>query len=156
MTRIFPAAALLITTLACAAGCESQYVLEGRVVEGAYGDAIVVDADDPRLAGPPIEYAALQLTLDPRSLGRENIGRTVSGQDGTFSLPLDDVFGAGFLEHEVRLISRAEKYQSAEGFFILPSSSKRILVIMAKGKDTRPAEDNPYQRAIEDADRMGR
>ena len=148
---------LLMLTVSAAAslGCESQYVLEGRVVQGATSGAFVVDANDPRLAGPPIDYATVQLTLDPRSLGRENLGSTTTMQDGTFRLPLN-LMGAGFLEHEVRLISRAEDFQSTEGFFILPGSSKRVLVIMNKGRDTLGPTDDPYQRAIDDAQRFGR
>ena len=119
------------------------YQLRGRVVPGPTPAVVVVDADDPRLGGPDgLSGAVLTVTLDPRSLGRKQIGTGVTKPDGTFEIPIEE-FGAGFLEHEIAVLARAAGYVSAENAVELPSSRKRVLVILTPGRDRHKSRYTP-------------
>lgn len=135
--------ALLIVLACLATGCASEgFTLQGKVVRGPIGMAEVVKADDPRLAGPPIDGASLEFAFDPRSLGREPAGQTYTRADGTFRLPIKK-FGAGFLEHEMSVLARASEHRFVRDLFILPGSDKRLLVTMPRGRDSyQPPEDS--------------
>jgi hypothetical protein len=140
------APALIVVAGWMLTGCgQDVYTLRGQVVRGPVGQVVVVDADDPRLAGPAIEQAVLRFTLDPRSLGREPLGSTYSTTDGSFAIPIN-IFGAGSLLHEVGLSARAAKFSPTRGVFILPGRGKRLLVTMTPGMDIPdPTEPTPEQ-----------
>lgn len=133
MTRALamPVAALLIAAI----GCGEGYVMRGKVVEGPISSISVVGANDPRLAGPPIEGATLRFMLDPRSVDRTALGSIVSYEDGTFGLPMDQ-FGAGLLLYEVEAVARADKFKQVKATFALPSADKRVLITLAPGQGT--------------------
>ncbi|MEO1128392.1 MAG: hypothetical protein AAFX05_01645 [Planctomycetota bacterium] len=114
-------------------GCES-YAVKGRVVQGSSSYIVLVDANDPRLDGPGVPGVALHLMLEPGKLNRESLGRTVSDNDGNLRMPVG-TFGAGWLEHNAGLYARAKGFTPAEGYFILPGGSQRVLVVMAPGQD---------------------
>ncbi|MBI1371937.1 MAG: hypothetical protein GC159_04140 [Phycisphaera sp.] len=139
MTIAAAAMAMWSTTLG---GCASEgYVLRGKVVEGPVSSISVVAADDPRLAGPAVAGASVDLTLDPLSLGRRPLGNTTSYTDGMFQIPVDE-FGAGTLEYHVGILARAQGHDTAEDVFMLPSSSRRILIVLKRGADRyRPKDD---------------
>jgi hypothetical protein len=141
-------AALGLLVLAMA-GCET-YVLRGQVISGNTPAVLIVESDDARLqSGMGIMGAKINLTLDPRSLGREPLGETVTSTDGSFSMPLD-LFGAGTLLHEVGVVARAQGYNATTGEVILPSAKKRMLVIMVPGRDRYVPPEDP----LEDVDRF--
>ncbi|MCA9294123.1 MAG: hypothetical protein KDA20_09945 [Phycisphaerales bacterium] len=115
-------------------GC-SGYHLQGRVVSGDVSYIAVVDPDDPRLQdGAGLPGVSLHLQSDPGRLNRKTAGRAVSGAAGEVNVPVD-LTGAGLLEYDVGLFARRSGYDPATGFFSLPSSRKRVLIVMAKGKD---------------------
>jgi len=121
------------------AGC-SPYQLRGKVIAGDISYIAVVDADDPRLEGPGVSGAALRLQTDPERLNRKTIGTSVSGADGGFTIPVMEV-GAGVLIYDIGLRVRHDGYIPVEQFFRMPSSSKRVLVMLQSGKappDTEP------------------
>ena len=116
------------------AGC-GGYVMQGRVVRGDLSYVQVVDADDPRLKGPGLGNVSLRLMMEPNSAGRKVAGETVSGGAGEFSIPVDKI-GAGYFEYDVALGARRRGYETAEGYFRLPKSGKRILVTLTPGAST--------------------
>lgn len=125
--------ALLLT------GC-GPYRLQGRVIQGDYSAIEIVDGDDERLAHRGVPGAQLRLTMDPDRLNRKVVAQGASDGAGEFSLPVDE-FGAGFLEYDFGLSARRKGYEVAEGFFRLPSGSRRVLVTIAPGHETPEEED---------------
>lgn len=147
------ASRIVLALLGCLtlAGC-GGYTLRGHVIEGMHSSVSIVDADDLRLQSPGLDGATIDLMLDPDSLGRRSLGTAHSAMDGSFSLPIDE-FGAGVLEHEVRLVGRAAKHQSAVKHFILPSRGKRVLIVLAPGRDTYRAPEDTLRDARETYER---
>ena len=116
------------------------YSLKGRVVEGPDSYVAVVDSSDPRLTqGKGLVGASLNMQLDPMKINRKSVARNISGANGEFELPVDEV-GAGLLEYDVGVYVRRKGCEPAEGFFRLPGSGKRLLVVMSPGKD-HPTSD---------------
>jgi len=126
------AAALLAVacSLLVLTGC--GYTMRGKVVEGEVTYIAIVDANDPRLEGRGVGGVNISLETDPDRLSREQVGRTVSQQDGSFSMDVD-AFGAGFLQYDVGITAHRRGFETATNLFRLPSSGKRILIMMAPG-----------------------
>jgi len=129
-----------------AGGCQS-YALRGRVVEGTRSQVLVVDADDPRLAGPGapagIGGASVSFMLDPERAGHKSLGGSFTDADGSFQYPVDEV-GAGFLEYGLGVTARAAGKSPAQDSMPMPAGDKRLLIMLAPGRDNLPREsDNP-------------
>ncbi len=137
-------ALLACASLLCACG---SYTLRGRVIAGEASYIVVVDADDPALeGGPGVAGAHVTLSTDPERINREVVGSAVSGPDGYFDTPFDKV-GGGFLEYDAGVRVSRSGYQSAEHFFRLPGKSKRLLVVLAPGRDAPSSrEEDPYEQ----------
>lgn len=121
-------------------GCEG-YALRGRVVQGHASFVQVVSADDPRLEeGDGIAGASVHVQKDPGRLNRETMARGQSGVDGSFELAIDE-FGAGVLEIDIGVFVRRKGFDPAEAYFRLPGSGKRVLVILAPGRDRELGEE---------------
>lgn len=133
------AAAACATLTAC--GPHRMY---GRVVEGDSSYITVVDEDDHRFESDQgMSGVLLKLQIDPGRINRRVIAEETCADDGTFSLPVDE-FGAGILELECGLLARRRGFKSAEGVFPLPGKNKRILIVMAPGRDPPGAyEEEP-------------
>jgi hypothetical protein len=129
--------ALAALSLGALTGCGGDYTIHGKVVMGPIAAVELVDADDPRLAGPGIEHATVDFILDPRSLGRKHLGATYSAEDGSFHLAVDE-FGAGLLEYEIQVLAKAKKHRDSADNVKMPPRGKRILVTMAPGRGTAP------------------
>lgn len=130
----------------CLTGCQS-YALRGRVIEGARSQVWVVDADDPRLAGPGapagIGGASIGFMLDPDKAGHKSLGGSFSDADGSFRYPVDEI-GAGFLEYGLGVTARAAGKSPAQDSMPMPADDKRLLIMLAPGRDNLPREsDNP-------------
>jgi hypothetical protein len=141
-------------TIACCAlaalllglsGC-SGYQLQGVVVEGPDSSVQVVSANDERLSWPAVSGARVTAVLDPESLGRDVVGQTMTGYDGKFSFPIDEV-GAGLLEYEVSVMAEASGKRPAVDQFLLPGSGKRVLIMMAGGRGRLPSVEEPAREA---------
>ena len=128
------------------AGCGS-YTLKGRVVAGDVSYIAVVDADDPMLTeGVGVAGARVTLETDPQRLNRKVVGTAVSGPDGFLEVPFDEI-GGGFLEYDAGVRVRRSGYQSAEMYFDLPKGSKRLLVVLAPGRDAAGSrEEEAYDQ----------
>jgi len=137
---------LAVVALAAVLGGCGSYTLRGRVIAGEASYILVVDKDDPALAGGAgVQGAIVTLSTDPQRLNREVVGSAVSGPDGWFDTPFDKL-GGGVLEYDAGVRVTRSGYQSTEHFFRLPGSSKRVLVVLAPGRDLPGTErEDPYE-----------
>jgi len=137
---------IALALLACAlAGC-SPYTLKGRVIAGEASYIAVVSASDPALRqGDGLGGAQITLSTDPDRINRKEVGSAVSAPDGSFETPFSEV-GGGFLEYDAGVRVSRSGFESAEAFFPLPGRDKRLLVVLAPGRDG-PATDreDPYE-----------
>ncbi|MCE9591678.1 MAG: hypothetical protein K8S99_14280 [Planctomycetes bacterium] len=131
--------ALLFALLASLVGCGS-YQLRGRVVEGPTPAVLVVSKDDSRLNDTAVVGAAVQVTVDPQQMKPRTLDPVTTGDDGRFAVPIGD-FGAGALEYQVAILSRANGFQASNAIVKLPGSDKRVLIIMSPGRDTHRDND---------------
>ncbi len=148
---IAPRLFVAVLAVALLAGCDT-YQLAGRVVSGPRSQVVVVGADDPRLTGPPVADASVQVVIDPNSAGRTVLPLTWSDESGRFTLPVDKL-GAGALEYEMLVIGRAPKKNPAEAVLDLPPAKKRVLIVLADGRDRDVRAENPWRDAQEQIDR---
>lgn len=118
------------------------HTIHGRVVQGDTSYVMVVDKDDYRLdeADTGVAGVLLRLQLEPGRINRRTVAEQSSGSDGWFELPVDE-FGAGLMELEGGLLARRKGFKSAEGAFMLPGGSKRVLVVLEPGRDAPGAFD---------------
>ncbi len=132
----------VLTLLLMLSGC-GQYQLSGKVIEGPMSMVMVVDKNDARLHDPNngLGGAALQATLDPQHLNRIALPDSLSQWNGEFAIPVEAA-GAGFLEYDAELIAHLAGYSTAVGEFRLPGRSKRILVVLASGRDGHEKKTN--------------
>ena len=151
LTRSIAALALLLPLVMT--GCES-YSMRGHVIRGDVSYVEIVEADDTRLEGRGLGGVRVGAHLDPGRLNRKFLGSTVTGADGSFELPVDEI-GAGFLEYDISVVAYKKGYMGAEQFFRMPPASKRLLVILAPGDDTSPPSFSPRESLFDEADRYG-
>lgn len=128
-------------------GC-AGYTLRGRVIAGDVSYVAVVEASDPRLAAPGLAGAEVDLVSDPDRARRKRIASGVTDGAGEFSLPVAET-GAGFLNYDVALSVRREGYATAQNVFLLPSGSKRVLVILKAGAPGRSGAEEDLLKEFE-------
>ena len=141
----------LVTFAFLLVGCES-YSLRGHVIRGEISYIEIVDADDERLESPGLTATRVGVHLDPGRLNRKFLGSTVSDANGDFSLPIDEV-GAGFLEYDISVVAYRDGYFGAEQFFVMPSSNKRVLIILGPGNDPNPPSFQGRESLFDEAAR---
>jgi hypothetical protein len=139
---LVPAAFVLLAT-----GCTS-YSLQGKVIAGDISYVAVVDASDERLSGPGLVGASLALETDPGKLKREHVGDAVSSSDGSFSIRVNRP-GAGLLIYDVGIRVQRNGYEGVQQIFRLPSSGKRVLVILRPGVDQLKEEEESLMEQFE-------
>ena len=125
---------LFLFLILLALPCCGPYKVQGRVVQGDISYIAVVDKDDPRLAGEPVDGVLLRLDLKPERVDRLNVAQETSTLEGDFRLPVDE-WGAGLIHMDAIVLARRFGYSSAEGVFRLPGSDKRLLIVLAPGED---------------------
>lgn len=134
---------LLVLPLLAAGGCQ-PHMLQGRVISGPISSVYVVPKSDTRLQqGQPVSMAHVQFTLDPNSLGLKRLGTHATEQNGEFAVPIDE-FGAGLLEYELGVVARRRGFNSANMVVPFPSSDKRLLIILASGRDQYQSPEDPF------------
>lgn len=144
MTTVSRALGAILCAGATLGGCAS-YSLEGRVIPGESSFVAIVDSSDTRLDTRGVSNVEIQLWTDPERPNRELIASTMSGPDGSFSIPVQEV-GAGFLQYDVALVARASGYAITEHAFRLPSNSRRALVIMRPGTPGQMPEGSLFDQ----------
>jgi hypothetical protein len=154
MQRIFNAVACRLTLPALLLLCGCTYHLEGVVVSGPVAQVQVVSSDDPRLQGPGLEHAQVNLTIDPSSLGAERLRPVTTDSHGQFSVPVSQT-GAGVLKYEVSLYCRHAGCAPVQETMDLPPSWKRLLIVLAPGQD-QPMPTDLHDEAKEWQDQMRR
>lgn len=146
---ILTAATLLGGMLtACSGGV---YRVQGRVIEGPRSMVLVVPDDDPRLQQPGVAGAAIDLMIDPQSLGRKPGGSEVSMPDGSFAVPVSQ-FGAGLLEFQLGVTAFRNGYSPTEQTVVMPNFNKRLLIMMIKGHNSYRRPEDPFD-AIKQIDK---
>lgn len=138
MTRRAVQAAWLVAAFAAAAGC-SPYTVRGKVIQGDVSFVAVVEDSDPRLVGPGLSGASVELWTDPEKLNRKRVAVQTSDSNGDFAMPFSET-GAGLLQYDVGVVARRDGYSGAETNIGLPSSSKRLLIMMKPGASRVPKE----------------
>ena len=129
-------------------GCATGKV-QGRVVEGPYPAVMIVDRDDARLQGDAtrgeagVSRAAIEFVLDPGTLRARRVGYDQSNRDGWFTIDVD-AFGAGFLEYDVQVYARHAGYAPTIERVRVPSSRKRLLVVMTPGAGGEESSDEHF------------
>ena len=131
---------LLLLLPAC-----SGYHIRGAVIPGHEPIVLVVDKDDARLRDGLV-HASIEATLDPQSLDRKHLGKTVTDHTGQFALPVSQ-FGAGMIEYDLQIIARRQGFAPTVQRLPLPPSGKRVLIYMAPGQD-RPVGDDILQESL--------
>ncbi len=127
-----------------AGGCRT-YVIEGRVVEGRFGDMAFVRPDDPRLDDPAITNVRVTVDRDPDSLARRQVGTRITDARGRFEIPVGE-FGAGWMDEQWLLRAFKNGYQTVSTTQRLPrGSERRLLIVMTPGQSEDPLEDWPEQ-----------
>ena len=129
--------ALLVAIGAALVGCGSAYQLRGKVIEGDISFIAVVSSDDPRLDGPGVPGVSIMLVSDPNKLNKETLGEVVSSGDGSFTIGVDLV-GAGFFKYDAGISADRKGFEHAMSQFRLPSSDRRVLIILRQGLNTSP------------------
>ena len=122
-------------------GC-GAYTIKGRVVESSVSTLSFVEADDGRLLERGVRGVEIAVYRDPAKPNRERVGRTVTGMDGSFSIPLN-AFGAGFLVEEFEINAQRDGYQPVRMSTALPGQKQSLLIMLAPGRGAPPqGEEN--------------
>lgn len=146
----FGIAALLVVLTLATVGC-GRYRLQGKVVPGDESSIALVSPDDPRLERRGIRDVDLTVTLDPRSLGNEQVGSGQSDLRGAFALPVD-AMAPGFLEHEVMIAAVKDNHETASRIMMLPSEDRRLLITLTEGRSEPPRrKGEALDEALEEA-----
>ncbi len=136
-----------VACLATAGGCRT-YVIEGRVVQGKFGDMAFVRPDDPRLDDPAITNVRVTVDRDPDSLSRRQVGTRITDARGRFEIPVGE-FGAGWMDEQWLFRAFKNGYQTVSTRQRLPRGSERkLLIIMTPGHSEASPEDwrEQYER----------
>jgi hypothetical protein len=133
---------LCLAGLVAAPGC-STYVIKGNVISGGVSDMIFVEQGDGRLREPPLAGARITVQRDPDKLSRKMAGTDLSDAHGRFVISLDE-FGAGWMDEKWLIQATKPGFKTATAMPRLEPHTKkmRLLVILAPGLSTNPAEDD--------------
>ena len=129
-------------------GCTSDYHLQGRVISGATSQVLIVPADDPRLTSSDRSAAGavVSVTIDPDTIRPKRLPEVTADAEGFFAVPISET-GAGFLLYEARVVGQRSGHRSADAVVPVPGSSKRVLVVLPRGRDARqPGEPRDLLR----------
>ncbi len=139
----------LLTLLAASAllfslvGCASSHKLEGKVVTGNRPMIEVVSSDDSRLRQPGVAGAQVEAIIDPDTTARPNrVGPTMSDEHGEFTLDIEE-FGAGFLEYDMGILTRARGHRDHYEVLPMPRSGHKLLIVIAPGSPSRQPSGPP-------------
>jgi hypothetical protein len=125
---------------AAVTGC-GAYQVQGRVVRGPESAVEFVSADDPRLEGPGVSSANVDVIRDPKSLGRETVAALRSDDGGDFVLRINEA-GAGWMDEEWRIRCYAAGFGNADRLVRLDSGGDvRLLITLAPGFSVPPVEE---------------
>lgn len=127
------------------AGC-SNGTINGRVLRGDSSFIQWVNSGSAAGGGEPIGGAAISVTRDPLSPGREVVGNGVSQADGSFSIKLD-AFGAGWTDEEWLIVAQRRGSGRAEYIGRL-QGGQSLLILLAPGTDRGPGTNDLWQGNI--------
>lgn len=154
MPRIAPFFRALVcaAALMLLAGC-GGYKVSGLVVEGPASGVYIVESNDRRLSDPGIAGASVQGVIDPDTLRRKPQGTVQTDSRGRFVLPISEV-GAGLLEYKLGIFARAPGHAPAEDMFPLPSSGRKLLIVLPRGRDPGRAPEDYLEETVRQSKQM--
>ncbi len=144
-----PALLLLLPTLAAC-----SYQLQGVVIEGPAPEVLVVESNDRRLNEPGLRRARIEVTIDPRAMKPHYMEPVACDEGGRFAIPLSEMGAGSFQEYQVRVICRAEGYTASAREMPLPGFGKRLVIVMAQGRDTFRAEGDMLRETLKLGDQL--
>ena len=144
LPALFQRAALTILASATLLVTACAHQVRGVVRLGQNSYVQVVDADDPRLdQGDAVVGARVSSVVAPQSLNSTALVSVASDATGAFSIPVEN-FGAGWLEYELGVVCRKDRHAPAEGFFPMPGSGQRLLIVLKPGRDRLNTDSSAY------------
>ncbi len=130
---------LAVAIMLILGGCGSGYMLQGRAVEGGYGTAMFVSADDDQLNTTPVAFAEVSLYRDAGRLNQALVAKGRSNGRGEISIAVEE-FGAGWMEEQWLIQVVKSGYEMVESIVVLPRAKdeKRLLIVLSPGRSLTP------------------
>ncbi len=137
--RIIPALAALAALIQI--GCSGATRIDGRVIPGPVGLAVIVDPTDERLAQPGVAGVEVAMLRESASNSGSMFMNTTTDEQGNFSFTL----GRG--QHPggaVIIRTRGPGIYTARSRSYLPKGAQKLLcTVMLQPEARAPATDNP-------------
>ncbi|HRP64215.1 MAG TPA: hypothetical protein PK400_13025 [Phycisphaerales bacterium] len=148
---LFVALTVMATFLS---GCETTYVLRGRVIEGMPPGIHAMPAAQLAGEAPPVARATVNIYRDPNRLNKSLVANGLTGPDGSFAIPIH-AFGAGWMDEMWLVEVLHGQYQGAETILMLPPDTKRtqLLIMLAPGRGVSPAASPHSENLLEESRR---
>ena len=140
--------ALTIISLSTLPGC--GYTLRGKVVRGETSSIEMVHEIDSRLKGPGIMNAEVMVRRDPKSPHPEMVGRTRTGDEGSFAMNISQ-FGAGWMEEQWLVQAGMTGFTNTQQMSKLPPSGGKwqLLITLAPGQSSPLDQPDQITQEIE-------
>jgi len=140
--------AFIVIALSSLPGC--GYTLYGKVVRGEIASIETVHEIDPRLKGPGIINAEVIVRRDPKSPQPEMVGRTRSGDAGTFAMHIGE-FGAGWMEEQWLVQAGMTGFANTQQMTKLPAGGGKwqLLITLAPGQSSPLDQPDQISQEIE-------
>ncbi len=129
MNKFASFAVCVLATLMVGCGGVSAIRVEGKAIEGNVSFIAAVPANDPRLKGPGVEGAKIELVSKVGQTQGSVVGSGTSIKEGNFSVRLTDP-NAVKAPADVR--ATCAGYLPATNSLLIPSSDMRLLVILKR------------------------
>lgn len=136
---------LLLLSLAALplAGCRSGSTVTGKVIPGEVSFIGVVDASDKRLKDPGIPGVEVAAGTDPsRPVAAAVLGRGTSDKSGNVVVRIKD---EGSYAGPFAFNATKDGYVPATGLMPIPSTDRRLLVILKPASAGAPAAPAPQR-----------
>lgn len=124
---------LLLLAAAVQIGCRGATRIDGRVVSGPVGLAVVVDQSDERLLADGLSGVEVALLQDTSTTSGAVIASTVSDEDGNFRFTLARGRHPG---GSVIVRARGDTIYTARSRAYLPRAGQRLLCTVMTRPDT--------------------
>lgn len=136
--RVLGKLAPLIATIVAAltmTGCSGATRIDGRVVSGPVGLAVVVDQSDERLLEPGIPGVEVALLQDSSTAGGAVIATATSDEEGNFRMTLARGRHPG---GQVIVRTRSDSIYTARSRAYLPRAGQRLLCTVMPRPESEP------------------
>ena len=121
-------------------GCAGSTRIDGRVVSGPVGLAVVVDQTDERLAEPGVPGVEIALLQESSTAGGAVIATTTSDEDGNFRITLARGRHPG---GQIVVRARGDAIYTARSRAYLPRGGQRLLCTVMPRPASQSRADEP-------------